>query len=419
MSDISIPGVSSKFNTDKIIDGLMEIQRVPLTRMEERVNQFKDQKNIWQDINRAITRLDDSAKKLYGFQNPFQEKTASSSDENIFTATASREAQADTKEITVKQTAKADRFLSNSLSKDFTVPEGDYGFSLGGKEITFKFRGGNLTEFADTVNRRTENLVKARIVQDTPDTQVLLIESTKTGKKNTLFFQGDSIVLGEKTGILEKSVSLSYQIMLNEQALRPWNKPLNEQMFRLTEGVLEVPAGGEVSIPLLKPVDKTDKLVLDIEYAVQKLQAPEYLPPSPPPGPNIPVIEGINFEEISINNIPSQVDLPPWEQPAPPKKIDDLHIFFLQNGGEVTQLPEVKDSTGPLPHCLRLIYVTIIPLEMFKLPIYVYMILPPGGNISREMLFPKLLMRRYLSTASKLTVRITGSITSYRALPSN
>ena len=37
MSDISIPGVTSKYNTDKMIDALVKAERVPLDRLNEDV----------------------------------------------------------------------------------------------------------------------------------------------------------------------------------------------------------------------------------------------------------------------------------------------------------------------------------------------------------------------------------------------
>ena len=35
MSDLSIPGVTDKYNTQKIIDGLMALKKQPLTRMQK------------------------------------------------------------------------------------------------------------------------------------------------------------------------------------------------------------------------------------------------------------------------------------------------------------------------------------------------------------------------------------------------
>ena len=88
MSDISIPGVSgsSNLNTDKIIEELMKVERIPLDRKEESLNAISQQKRVWQDVNRQLSRLRDTSKKLFGFENPFNERVATAADSSSFTA---------------------------------------------------------------------------------------------------------------------------------------------------------------------------------------------------------------------------------------------------------------------------------------------------------------------------------------------
>ena len=76
MSDITIPGVTSRFNTDKIVEDLMKVERIPVDRMEESVEQYETKKDKWQTINRNLTNLGESSKALYGFDNPFLERDA-------------------------------------------------------------------------------------------------------------------------------------------------------------------------------------------------------------------------------------------------------------------------------------------------------------------------------------------------------
>jgi len=71
MSDISIPGVNGKYNTEKLIEALMEVEKQPLERVEAQQETNKSQRSVWQDINRRLSQFSDEAKNLYGFQNPF------------------------------------------------------------------------------------------------------------------------------------------------------------------------------------------------------------------------------------------------------------------------------------------------------------------------------------------------------------
>jgi len=50
MSDLSIPGVTDKYNTQKIIDALMTAKREPLTRMQKGLDLEQQRKTAWQDI---------------------------------------------------------------------------------------------------------------------------------------------------------------------------------------------------------------------------------------------------------------------------------------------------------------------------------------------------------------------------------
>ena len=207
MSDFSIPGVSSKYNTSKMIEDLMKLERVPLTRAEERIDTFKLQKKNWQELSRDLARVDDSAKHLFSYQNPFMERLASSSDDSILTASATREAVEENRSILVKQVATADRFLSDSLDRDFRVEDGTYTISIGDREVSFSYSGGSLSDFAATLERRSNGLLRTSVVKNTPTTQVLLIEGTKTGSGNQLTFSDKARDFALKAGILEEQTT--------------------------------------------------------------------------------------------------------------------------------------------------------------------------------------------------------------------
>ncbi len=98
MSDLSIPGVTDKYNTQKIIDALMAVKKEPLTRMQKELDTEQQKKTAWQDITRKLSGLRDMARTLYGFQNPFNDRVAASSDESTLVATATRQAVEETKQ---------------------------------------------------------------------------------------------------------------------------------------------------------------------------------------------------------------------------------------------------------------------------------------------------------------------------------
>ncbi|TFG60813.1 MAG: hypothetical protein E4H36_11460, partial [Spirochaetales bacterium] len=304
MSDISIPGVTSRIDSGKIIDATMKLERIPLTRLEDQAQTYKEEKVIWQDVNRKISKLQESAKKLFGFQSPFGEKIGTSSDETLVTATVSREAMEDSRSLQIIKTAKPDRFLTASLDKNYTVPKGTYGFSAGDKEFTLTFAGGKLADFARQISEKSKGLLKATVIDDTKDSRVLLLETIKTGSANRLSLSGDSLEFGIASGMLETVSDASRTFALSRETVVPWTKPLNETDVAIAENSLLLQPGAEVSLPLEKILSVPAGAVLSMEFAITNL--PDgYAAPKPPPGPAIPEAGGINFQDIEIRNSPS------------------------------------------------------------------------------------------------------------------
>ena len=167
MSDLSVPGVTDKYNTQKIIDALVAVKKEPLTRMQKELDAEKQRKTAWQDVTRKLTGLRDIARTLFGFQNPFNDRVAGSSDESTLVATATRQAAEEKKRLLVKQVATADRFVSRSLPLDFAVEPGKYTFKVGDKEVSLAWKGGTLKAFVEALNSKGGSILSASVVNDT------------------------------------------------------------------------------------------------------------------------------------------------------------------------------------------------------------------------------------------------------------
>lgn len=212
MADISIPGLNSKYNTQELVKGLVEVEKVKLTTMEKSITELEDQKKIWQSFNRKISSLRTSSRTLFGFENPFSNKLVESSNEKILTATATREATEQELSFTVLQTAKADKFISPSMPENQRVPAGNYSFEVGGKEVSLRYRGGKLSDFAKRLESKADGLLKLTVVKDTSDTQVILFESTKTGVNNRMIFKDDALSWALDMNILQPSATGSCRV---------------------------------------------------------------------------------------------------------------------------------------------------------------------------------------------------------------
>ena len=102
----------------------MKVARIPRDQAADKIKALETQKTVWLDFNQRLGTLRQGAQDLYNFKNPFNARIAKSSDEEILTATATREALEQTRTVLVKRAAAADRFISSELPKDYKVAAG-------------------------------------------------------------------------------------------------------------------------------------------------------------------------------------------------------------------------------------------------------------------------------------------------------
>ena len=340
MSDIKIPGVNS--DTTLMVDKLMEVERIPLEKMEKELDQFSEDKKVWQSLGRTTSEFQNASKSLFGFQNPFSEHTSTSSKPEILTATASRNAAVEEIDLIVKQKASGDRFISNSLSRDYRVPSGTYSFRIGDEDVNLRYRGGKLEDFVRRLNEKDESLLRASVIRNRADSQVLLIESVKTGISNSMFFMEDAIQLGLDAGLIQNAKGDSGDISINQNSIKSWESSETENTYEFLNDNLIIKSGASLSLPLNTPMEATSGAVLEIEYYVNNISEEDYISP-PPPGPHIPDTPGVSFKGIRIDSSGYTFNAPQWEEPTPPQRIDDMNVFFADTNSGIITLPEIED----------------------------------------------------------------------------
>ena len=344
MSDIYIPGVKSRFNTDKLIEDLMAVERIPKERAVKQIETYQAEKGYWQEVGRRVSALRDSARFLYSFQNPFAERSARSSDESVLIATANRQAAEQERTFTVKQVAKADRFLSNPLDLSFKVDPGKYTFTVGKDEITVDYRGGTLRDFAEIVSRRGRGKIQASVINVEAGKQSLLVESLVTGEQNRLVFSGASTDLARVTGLGAKAPAQGEQ------------SPALPDRVSINPNPVEVKAGNKSSIAFSQDAQALSAqrgIILNFETSTKVTPTPKA--ESAPPGPAIPGAGSISYGGITIENDPSSVPLPKLEAPPAPVRVDDMAFLSLRfSDGSSAALPLVQDSNGFIPFRVNL-----------------------------------------------------------------
>lgn len=347
MADIFVPGLNSRFNTDKLVEDMMRIERLPRDRTERNINSLESQKVWWDNVGRRITAMRESARDLFSFQNPFSSRTASSSDSGVISATATREAGEQEIGFTVKQMAQADRFLSTPLDERTTIDAGQYTFTIGNDEVSFNFRGGSLREFADVINQRGGDKIGANVLTVQPGTRSLLIESKATGAENSLGFADDAETLALRLGIVEQVYDTRREIPLNESTVMEGSmqgaQPVDA--VSINEGTVGVPPLASARIPLDLQLQAGSAFVLRLETATMVNNGDPVEVPRPPTGPQISSSGSVSHAGITIENSPSTAPFPQWTPPPVPQRVDNMAVFSLAfSDGSTATLPPITDT---------------------------------------------------------------------------
>ena len=342
-SGLSIPGVTDKYGTNDLVESLMEVERIPLKREQATLETYQNQQSAWQEINRKMSSLRESVKSLYSFENPFNSKLTSSSDENAITADATRDADFGTIKIDVIHPASADRFMSGRIDNDTEVPQGRYTFTVGEKTVDFNWKGGKLSDFVTALNKRGGNTIKASLIGISSKKKALVIESLIPGADNRLQFKNDALTFAKSIEMLadvpvektEFSSSISeYKSAQTKDLKSQQGMPaISKDNVRIQDSTITVlPRGGvEIPIPESVQADRTQQISFtfaeeDTEDITEEINAGAN-------GPNLPDAGGISFGGIFINNNPSDstVQTPATQQkPVQLKPISDDRMLFVK-----------------------------------------------------------------------------------------
>ena len=344
MAGISLPGVSDKYKTNDLIEALMNQERLPLEREKKTLDGYKLQQDAWRSVNKNMSTLRETVKSLYSFENPFNNKTSTSTDENAISASAGRDANFESFKIDVLTPATADRFLSKEIDKSTEVPAGTYKFTTGDKSISIKWKGGKIQDFVTSINRRGSDTIKASLIGISPKKQSLLIESLRTGLDNKLVFEESALELAESIGMIQKIVPEPIKFSSSSKNIQdaPTQENITEQEglpsvskngVTVNSNIINVPPRASFSLEVPKSVSADLNQRIDfsitastVEDITIKLNERSNAPELPEPGK-------ITFRGVTVNNIQSDTTLPQdffekqTREPLNPVKSNDI-VFY-------------------------------------------------------------------------------------------
>lgn len=301
MAGISIPGVTNKYGTNETVEKLMQVERIPLVREQQTLDDYKKQQDAWRALNKKATTLRDSVKSLYSYDNPFNNKVAKSDQESAIKATVTRNATYEDFSIEVLRKATGDKYLSGPLDKDTKVPAGQYTYKISDKTISLKWRGGNLTEFAKALTKRGGSNLKSRVITTTKGKKAISLESMITGRDNRLEFLDDSRTFAISIGMISDGGN---QDGANNQAAN--SNPANDTKDSTNSTDPTAPSlnnpnssGSEADIANSGEINSTDEAgATDVNNTTGLAKSSD----NTTNNSELPDTGGATFDDITINN---------------------------------------------------------------------------------------------------------------------
>lgn len=341
MSDLNIPGVTNTYGTQETISDLMKLERIPLDREEAQLKTYKTQQDAWREVNSQMSSLRDTVRSLYSYDNPFNSKVSTSTDEYAITADPGREANFETFKIDVLQTATADRFLSSEIASNSAVPAGEYVFRVNEKTINLNWKGGKLSDFVASMNRRSANTVRASLIGVTSDTQALLIESLVPGAKNRLVFEGAAEEFALETGMIQKApLKPDGSFPLTRGALNGTGN-LSSKTIDISDTALTLPprSGFEANVPAT--VKSKNENIIQFTASVTSTPENDVLPTDP----SLPSSGIVQFKDVILANEEVDARLPATSTQIPITPVEDYAAVFIKTtDGRETPLASLKSS---------------------------------------------------------------------------
>ena len=200
-------GLVSKYDWAGLIDALIAVKRRPIDRLEDRVSAHQSELTTWQNVNTKLLGLKSTSESLDTYTD-FLVKSASSSDTDILTVSASSQAQEGSHTVEVAQLASAEKEIHGGMAGyDSVVTSGvgdkQFDYSVGGgATISVTVPDGTTLEgLMDLINNDVDNDdVTASVLNDGSESGTdyhLVLTGNETGSEEYIDIEATTTLNGD------------------------------------------------------------------------------------------------------------------------------------------------------------------------------------------------------------------------------
>ncbi len=214
---ISFGGIASGLDTKAIIAALSAINKKPIDLLQNKASQFAGLKQRYEQLRGKLQTLQDTVSDI-AKSTDLLSFSATSSNTNILTATASGSAAAGSFNVAVNALAKAQVSTSAGFA-DYTTTSagtGDLKFTIGSTTTTISIASGKdtLEKVRDAINDAKFGVTATIVSEGTGTTPYkLVLQSNKTGTDNAFTIDATAftgtLALGQTQGAANASISIN------------------------------------------------------------------------------------------------------------------------------------------------------------------------------------------------------------------
>ncbi len=212
----NIDGIASGFDTSTIIESLLGFQEQQIDTFNSRKAEVTTQQTSFKGIEAQLLTLQSSLTRVNRNVNSvFDARTATSSNEDIVTATAGGRAISANYQLTVEQLATAHQVASQGFSATDLVATGDVTFRVGDRQaetITIDSSNNTLEGFVNAINDQVGDINASIVFDQAADSHRILLSSRHTGAENVISVTSSQDPL---TGVLPDFTGPAVQPPLN------------------------------------------------------------------------------------------------------------------------------------------------------------------------------------------------------------
>src|SRR5690625_1834841 len=178
-------GIASGMDIDAMVQKLMEAERMPLSRLQQQQTTLTWKRDAFRDINSHLLELDNMVRDMK-YSTTYKPKTASSSNSDAVTETASSNATNGSYEIKVSQLAtSAINVGEKKAREEFTFEKGTHifhTFNEDGSKVDHQFEikdGDSLNDVLKKITNASDGRVRAFYEESS---QQVVLEATRSGQ---------------------------------------------------------------------------------------------------------------------------------------------------------------------------------------------------------------------------------------------